>query len=43
MTVRIRSITIDCADLYLLAGFWSQATGFQEDPSNPNHPDDPEG
>jgi len=42
MTVRIRSITFDCADPYLLAGFWSQVTGFRE-ASNSNHPDDPEG
>ncbi len=43
MTVRIRSITVDCADPYLLAGFWSQVTGFHEDPGNPNRPEDPEG
>jgi hypothetical protein len=43
MTVRIRSITFDCRDPYLLAGFWSQVTGFREDPGNTNHPDDPEG
>jgi predicted enzyme related to lactoylglutathione lyase len=43
MTVRIRTITFDCHDPYLLAGFWSQVTGFTEDPDNTNHPDDPEG
>jgi hypothetical protein len=43
MTVRIRTITFDCADPYLLAGFWSQVTGYQEEPGNANHPDDPEG
>ncbi len=43
MTVRIRSITVDCRDPYLLVGFWSQVTGFHEDPANTNHPDDPEG
>jgi len=43
MTVRIRTITFDCRDPYLLAGFWSQVTGFGEDPDNTNHPDDPEG
>ena len=43
MTLRIRTITFDCADPYLLAGFWSQVTGYQEDPENTNHPDDPEG
>jgi hypothetical protein len=43
MTVRIRTITIDCGDPYLLAGFWSQVTGFTEDLTNTNHPEDPEG
>jgi Glyoxalase-like domain len=43
MTVRIRTITFDCHDPYLLAGFWSQVTGFAEDPGNTNHPEDPEG
>jgi hypothetical protein len=43
MSIRIRTITFDCADPYLLAGFWSQLTGYQEDPGNRNFPDDPEG
>jgi len=43
MTIRIRSITFDCADPYLLVGFWSQLTGYREDPGNRNFPDDPEG
>jgi Glyoxalase-like domain len=43
MTVRIRTITFDCANPYLLAGFWSQVTGYREDPGNSNHPEDPEG
>jgi predicted enzyme related to lactoylglutathione lyase len=43
MTVRIRTITFDCHDPYLLAGFWSQVIGFAEDPDDANHPDDPEG
>jgi hypothetical protein len=43
MTALPRNITFDCADPYLLAGFWSQVTGYQEDPENPNEPDDPEG
>jgi predicted enzyme related to lactoylglutathione lyase len=34
MTSRIRHITVDCADPYELAGFWSAATGY------PRHPDD---
>jgi hypothetical protein len=42
MTVRIRTITFDCADPFLLVGFWSQLTGYQEEPDNPNLPDDPE-
>ncbi len=42
MTVRIRSITFDCTDPFALAGFWSQATGFAEDPDNGNDPADPE-
>jgi len=43
MTLRIRTITFDCADPYLLVAFWSQVTGYREDPENPNFPDDPEG
>src|SRR5262249_28783564 len=39
----IRSITVDCADPYKQALFWSDVTGWQEDPDDPNHPDDPEG
>jgi catechol 2,3-dioxygenase-like lactoylglutathione lyase family enzyme len=42
MAVRIRSITFDCADPYRLAAFWSQVTGFAEDPHNGNAPDDSE-
>jgi hypothetical protein len=43
MAVRIKSITFDCADPYHLAQFWSEVTGFREDPNNPNEPGDPEG
>jgi hypothetical protein len=39
----IRSITVDCADPYRQALFWSEVTGWQEDPDDPNHPGDPEG
>jgi predicted enzyme related to lactoylglutathione lyase len=39
----IRSITVDCADPYRQAVFWSEVTGWQEDPNDTNHPDDPEG
>ena len=42
MTVRLRNITIDCMDPAKVAGFWSQVTGFSEDPDNPNLPDDEE-
>jgi predicted enzyme related to lactoylglutathione lyase len=39
----VRSVTVDCADPYRQARFWSQVTGWQEDPDDPNQPDDPEG
>ena len=39
----IRTITVDCTDPYRQALFWSEVTGWQEDPDDPNHPDDPEG
>jgi hypothetical protein len=42
MTARPLTITFDCADPWLLVGFWSQVTGYQEDPDNPNQPGDPE-
>jgi uncharacterized protein (TIGR03086 family) len=42
MAARIKSITFDCADPYRLAQFWSQLTGFMEDPANGNAPEDPE-
>lgn len=42
MAVRIKSITFDCTDPYRLAQFWSQLSGFVEDPSNGNAPGDPE-
>ena len=41
--IDIRTITfVDCADHYRQALFWSEVTGYQEDPNDPNHPDDPE-
>ena len=43
MASSIHNITFDCADPYALAGFWSQVTGYREDPENPNEPGDPEG
>ena len=39
----IRSITVDCADPYRQALFWSEVTGWQEDPDDPNSPGDPAG
>jgi catechol 2,3-dioxygenase-like lactoylglutathione lyase family enzyme len=43
MTARPRNITFDCADPYALVRFWSQVTGYGEDPDNGNEPGDPEG
>ena len=43
MTARPHNITFDCADPYAQVQFWSQVTGYQEDPENPNEPGDPEG
>ena len=42
MAVRIKSITISCADPYRLAQFWSQLTGFTEEPDNGAAPGDPQ-
>ncbi|HVX43493.1 MAG TPA: VOC family protein [Mycobacteriales bacterium] len=42
VVVRIKTITFDCADWEPLVEFWSQATGFTEDPDDPNQPDDEE-
>jgi hypothetical protein len=39
----IHSITVDCADPYRQARFWSEVTGWQEDPDDPNRPGDPAG
>jgi hypothetical protein len=30
----IRHITVDCADAYALAGFWSEVTGYPHHPEN---------
>jgi catechol 2,3-dioxygenase-like lactoylglutathione lyase family enzyme len=43
MTARPHNITFDCADPYAQVQFWSQVTGYQEDPENPNQPGYPEG
>jgi hypothetical protein len=42
MTVQIRTITFDCQEPYQLASFWSQVTGFTEDPDDPNLPEQDE-
>ena len=42
MTARPRNVTFDCADPYAQAKFWSQVTGFQGDPEDPNLPEDQE-
>jgi uncharacterized protein (TIGR03086 family) len=42
VAVRIKSITFGCADPYRLARFWSQLTGFSEDPGNGIAPGAPE-
>jgi glyoxalase superfamily protein len=39
----INSVTVDCTDLYRQALWWSEATGWQEDPDDPNLPGDPVG
>jgi len=39
MTALVHNITFDCADAYNLAAFWSQVTGYQEDPEDPNEPE----
>lgn len=41
--MRVRTVIVECRDPYSLVAFWSKATGFSEDPANPNEPDDPEG
>ena len=39
MTAYIRHITVDCADPYRLSRFWSEVTGYREDPADPNLPE----
>ncbi|MDQ2745330.1 MAG: VOC family protein [Chloroflexota bacterium] len=40
--MKVRSVTFDCDDPYTLVRFWSEVTGFPEDPQNGNAPGDPE-
>lgn len=42
MSSRVRHLTFDCRDPYLLSRFWSTALGYVDDPENPNEPGDPE-
>jgi catechol 2,3-dioxygenase-like lactoylglutathione lyase family enzyme len=42
MSLRIRHITVDCADPYRLAMFWAALLGYREDPREPNRPGAPE-
>jgi Glyoxalase-like domain len=39
----IHAITVDCHDPYRQALFWTEVTGWQEDPEDPNAPGDPAG
>ena len=38
MSLRIRHITVDCADPYHLSLFWAALLGYREDPREPNRP-----
>jgi hypothetical protein len=42
MPLRLHNITVDCSRPTQLAHWWTQATGWDEDPANPNLPDDDE-
>ncbi|MBV9951996.1 MAG: DUF664 domain-containing protein, partial [Acidimicrobiia bacterium] len=39
MTSSIRHITVDCHDLQLVTGFWTDVLGWREDPEDPNLPE----
>jgi predicted enzyme related to lactoylglutathione lyase len=39
--LEMHSVTVDCADAWGLSQWWSQVTGWTEDPADPNHPGDP--
>lgn len=36
MTARIHQVTFDCPDPASLSAFWSEVTGWREDPDDPN-------
>ena len=42
MISRIRHISFDCRNPYLLASFWKEVTSLVDDPEDPNEPDDAE-
>ena len=42
LTSLIHNITVDCADPLALSRFWTQVTGYAEDPDDPNLPGDTE-
>jgi catechol 2,3-dioxygenase-like lactoylglutathione lyase family enzyme len=39
LVASVHSITFDCANPKLVADFWSEVTGFVEDPDDPNLPE----
>ncbi|GAA1696627.1 VOC family protein [Fodinicola feengrottensis] len=39
MTARIKHVTFDAVDPAKLTAFWSQVSGWQEDPDDPNLPE----
>ena len=39
MTASIGTVTFDCQDAYALSLFWTEVTGYTEDPDEPNAPD----
>jgi catechol 2,3-dioxygenase-like lactoylglutathione lyase family enzyme len=39
MTARIHHLTFDCPDPATLSAFWSEVTGWREDPEDPNLPE----
>ena len=41
MSAVVQSITFDCHDHERVGRFWSEVTGYREDPNNPNNPGDP--
>jgi catechol 2,3-dioxygenase-like lactoylglutathione lyase family enzyme len=42
MSLRVRHITVDCADPHALARFWADVLGYREDPGDPNRPGEDE-